>query len=132
LRLIKYKHEKYIFVHLKANHTPYFNESLHGRHNCSEYCGICGSHGGEYEDGCLQGVCAMSSKFTDVSGVLTASNIRTIIALMMAAVNTPETSANFYQTSGLNKVDEAVFVAKIFDFKDHFTDLTDEANISGF
>jgi hypothetical protein len=36
-----------------------------------------GSHGGEYEDGCLVGCCAvLSGEFIDVSEVLAASTIR--------------------------------------------------------
>jgi hypothetical protein len=42
---------------------------------------ISGSHGDEYEDGCLLGCCAT-------------------IALMMEAASTSETSVNIYQTIG--------------------------------
>jgi hypothetical protein len=38
-------------------------------------------------------------KVTDVLKVLTASMIRTIIALIMVAVSTSETSVNFYETT---------------------------------
>jgi hypothetical protein len=58
-----------------------------------------GSRGDEYEDDSLLGCCDV----TDVSEVLTASVIRTIIrafvALMMEAVSTSETSVNFYKAS---------------------------------
>jgi hypothetical protein len=37
-------------------------------------------------------------KFTDVSEMLTSCIIRVIIVLMMEAVNTSETSGNFYET----------------------------------
>jgi hypothetical protein len=43
---------------------------------------ISGSHGGEYEDGCLLGCCTMM-----------------IIRMMMEAASTSETSVNFYQTT---------------------------------
>jgi hypothetical protein len=42
------------------------------------------------------------AKFTDVSVVRTASITRAIIALMMEAVRTYETSVNFYQTTQRN------------------------------
>jgi hypothetical protein len=45
---------------------------------------ISGSHGGEYEDDCLLGCCAA------------------MIALMMEAASTSETSVNFYQTIRCN------------------------------
>jgi hypothetical protein len=41
-------------------------------------------------------------KFTDVSEVLAASIIGNIIALIMDAAMTSETSANFYQTTRRN------------------------------
>jgi hypothetical protein len=53
---------------------------------------ISGFHGGEYEDDCLLGCCAV---FTDVSEVLTVFIIRTI-ALMIDAASASETSVNFY------------------------------------
>jgi hypothetical protein len=62
-------------------------------------CEISGSHGGEYEDGCLLGCCAASS-VTEVSEVFAASIIRAIIALMVEAASTSEMSVNFYQTAG--------------------------------
>jgi hypothetical protein len=43
-------------------------------------CEVSGSHGGEYEDGCLLGCCAV----------------------MMEAVSTSETLVNFYQTTQRN------------------------------
>jgi hypothetical protein len=45
---------------------------------------ISGSHDGEYEHGCLLGCCVL-------------------IALMMEAANTSETSVNFYQTTTTQK-----------------------------
>jgi hypothetical protein len=61
---------------------------------------ISGFHGDEYEDGCLLGCCAVvGQKLTDVLEELTAS---VIIALMMEAASTSETSVNFYQTTQRN------------------------------
>jgi hypothetical protein len=51
---------------------------------------ISGSHGGEYEDDCLLGCCAVKSG-RDACIVL--------ITLMMEAASTSETSVNFYQTT---------------------------------
>jgi hypothetical protein len=48
---------------------------------------ISGSHGGEYEDGCLLGCCA----------------------LMMEAGSTSETSVNFYQTTLRNNPEDGCF-----------------------
>jgi hypothetical protein len=56
---------------------------------------ISGSHGGEYEYGCLLGSCAA---LTDVSEVLTASIIR---------ASSSETSVNFYETAGLNITEDS-------------------------
>jgi hypothetical protein len=53
---------------------------------------ISGSHGGEYEDDRLLGFCAVHSL---------VENYR-LIALMMEAVSTSETSANFYETIRCN------------------------------
>jgi hypothetical protein len=53
---------------------------------------ISGSHGGEYEDGCLPAC---------------ASIIRAIIALMMEAASTSESSVNFYQTIRRNNLEDS-------------------------
>jgi hypothetical protein len=49
---------------------------------------------------------AVWKKFTDISEVLVASIIRAmrLIALMMEAESTSETSVNFYQASSLSHV----------------------------
>jgi hypothetical protein len=57
---------------------------------------IWGSHGGEYEDGCLLGCSAVKS--TNVSEDLAASIIRAIL-MMMEAARSSETLVNFYQTT---------------------------------
>jgi uncharacterized protein YkwD len=61
---------------------------------------ISGSHGGEYEDNCLLGCCAVvCQKLTDVSEVLAASMIKAMLALMMEAASTSKTSVNVYQNT---------------------------------
>jgi hypothetical protein len=49
-------------------------------------------------------------KFTDVSEVLATSIVRAIIALMMEAASTSETSVNFYQTTRLNIQKTVIFI----------------------
>jgi hypothetical protein len=46
-------------------------------------------------------------KFTDVSVVLAASIIRAMIALIMEAVSTSETSVNFYHTTRHNNPEDS-------------------------
>jgi hypothetical protein len=46
-------------------------------------------------------------KFSDVAVVFGASIIRTLIALMMEAASTPETSVNFYQTTQCNNPEDS-------------------------
>jgi hypothetical protein len=48
-------------------------------------------------------------KFTDVSEALPATIIVALIALMMAAVTTPGTSINFYQTTWRNLPEDSHF-----------------------
>jgi hypothetical protein len=69
---------------------------------------IWGSHGGEYEDGCLLGCSAVQSgrSLPSFHRVLTAS----IIALMMEAARTSETAVNFYQTTRRYNSEEAIFI----------------------
>jgi hypothetical protein len=70
--------------------------------NLTPCCEILGSHGGEYESSEML-LCVVSYKLTDVSDIRTASIIRAfIIALMMEAVSTSETSLNIYQTTRSN------------------------------
>jgi hypothetical protein len=52
--------------------------------------------------------CVVWYKFTDVSEVLAASIIRTmIIGLMMEAASTSEKSVNFYQTTQSNNPEDS-------------------------
>jgi hypothetical protein len=46
-------------------------------------------------------------KFTDISEVLAASIIRAVIALMMEAASTSETSVNFCQTAQRNNPEDS-------------------------
>jgi hypothetical protein len=55
-----------------------------------KFCGIWGSHGGEYEDGCLLGCSAVY--LVEVYQLFR-------IALMMEAVRSSQTLVNFYQTT---------------------------------
>jgi hypothetical protein len=48
-------------------------------------------------------------KLTDVLEMLTASTIKVMRILMMAAVSTAETSANFYQTTWRNIQENSFF-----------------------
>jgi hypothetical protein len=54
---------------------------------------VSGSRGSEYDDDCLLGCCAVSS------GRILPTFQRAIIALIMEAVRTSETSVNFYETT---------------------------------
>jgi hypothetical protein len=69
------------------------------------YIGISGSHGGDYEDGCLLGCCAV----------------------MMEAASTSETSVNFYQTTRRSNPEDnhlyiwIRFVRKIMTFLSFFS-----------
>jgi hypothetical protein len=59
--------------------------------------------------------------FTDVSEVLAASIIRTIIALVAEAASTSETSVNFYQTTRRNKrKDGHLHICCYYFLKSHF------------
>jgi hypothetical protein len=52
----------------------------------------------------------VSQKLTDVSEVLTASIIGEMIALIMKAVSSSETSVNFNQTTRRNIPEEVTFI----------------------
>jgi hypothetical protein len=68
-------------------------------------------HGGEYEDDCLLGCCACSLvEVTDVSEVL---------ALMMEAASTSETSLNFYQTTRCNIPEDSLLYPQLSPFHLH-------------
>jgi hypothetical protein len=60
-------------------------------------CAILGSHCGEYEDGSLLGCIAVLSH--ENRQIFTASIIRAIIALIMNAIGTSETSVYFHDTT---------------------------------
>jgi hypothetical protein len=53
-------------------------------------------------------------KFTDVSEVLFASIIRTIIGLMMEAASTPEMSVNFCPTTRRNIPEDSYLLQLVF------------------
>jgi hypothetical protein len=57
---------------------------------------ISGFHGGENEDGCLLGCCAVWSSRSSPD-----------VALMMEAASTTETSVNFYQTTRHNNPEDS-------------------------
>jgi hypothetical protein len=65
-------------------------------------CEISGSHGGEYEDGCLSGLlrCVVWYKFTDVSELLAASIIRARSVVL---------SVTFYQATRRNIPEDSHF-----------------------
>jgi hypothetical protein len=61
----------------------------------------CGSHGGEYEDGCLLGCSAVQSgrSLPTIQRFLLPPSSGPLIALMMEAARTSEMLVNFYQTT---------------------------------
>jgi hypothetical protein len=68
-----------------------------------------GSHGDEYEDGSILSCCSVQpgrSLLTFQGRLLLPSSGRWVIALMMEAASTSETSVKFYQTTRCNKPED--------------------------
>jgi hypothetical protein len=77
-------------------------------------CEISGSHGGEYEDGCLLGCCAVYRSYRGA-----CSLHHQAITLMMEAANTSEASVNFYQTTRGNNPEDSHLLLVIICCKEY-------------
>jgi hypothetical protein len=83
---------------------------------------ISGSHGSEYEDDCLLGCCAVKSgrslpTFQRCLVPLSSGRSWWIIALMMEAASTSETSVNFRQTTWHNNLEDSHTQSTFSDFQ---------------
>jgi hypothetical protein len=63
------------------------------------------SHGGEYDEGCFLGCCAVQSDRSLLT--FQRSLLPPLIALMMEAASISETSASFYQTTRRNDPEDS-------------------------